>query len=115
WGWLGRAVLTLLAMATAGVAVTIPVWLALMPSLVSDSNWHSEVVVPTRMAIGIGAGVSVVVGVLVWRLRRPISRHGESSGETTPPTDGGRLGEATAWWARVAQCPSSANRKGCEA
>lgn len=80
WEWLERILLTLLAMAAVSVTVAIPVALALLPSTVSDSNWHSEVVVPTRIAFGIGAGVSVVVGILVWRHYPSHLRHGGSTG-----------------------------------
>src|SRR3954464_6130823 len=75
WGWLARILSTLLAMAVVGVSVAIGLMLALLPSTVSNSNWHSEVVVPTQIAFGIGVGASVVVGILVWRYYPSLLRH----------------------------------------
>ncbi|MEP6972629.1 MAG: hypothetical protein ABI869_00635 [Actinomycetota bacterium] len=65
WEWLGRILSTFLAMAVAGVVLLSGVSLALLPSTVSD--WHSQVVVPIYIALGIAVVVSVLVGILFWR------------------------------------------------
>jgi len=87
WEWLARILLTLFVMASVALAVAIPLWLAYAPSTVSDSNWHSEVIVPLQRAFCIGAGVSVIVGVVVWRHYPPRLRLRESTGgNKTRPT-----------------------------
>ena len=70
WEWLGRILTTLVAMAVSGFVVFFGVWLPLLPSTVSDSNWHEKVVVPMYVALAIAAVVSVLVGTLFWRFLR---------------------------------------------
>jgi len=65
WEWLGRILWTLMAMGAAGVVVLALGWLWYVPSVVSD--WHSQVVERLHIVLGIGAAVSVSVGVVFWR------------------------------------------------
>jgi len=57
-------------MAVSGFVVFFGVWFPLLPSTVSNSDWHEKVVVPMYVALAIAAVVSVLVGTLCWRFLR---------------------------------------------